>query len=90
MCLRLRETDAVRWIGAVRLPLALTVRPWADLYTGPERSLFWTVRLWAEGRAEPRVLSTDALRCFARANRLDRLRREIDVLVARAGAEERR
>ncbi len=75
---------AVRRIGEVRLPLAGPYRPRARLYRGPDGRLLWRVRLWEYDRPVRHLLSTSALRAFARANGLTALEAAIDDLVARA------
>ncbi|MCI4339936.1 MAG: hypothetical protein L3K06_00030 [Thermoplasmata archaeon] len=67
-----------RTIGRLRLPIALTVRPWATLYGLPDGRRYWCVRLWEEDRAVRRCFSTGYLVAFARLNRLDALRAEIE------------
>ncbi len=76
-----------RVLGAVRLPIAGPYRPWARLHVGPEGGLYWTVRLWDRDRARTFVASSEALRRFARVNRLGTVERAIDALLARARRE---
>jgi hypothetical protein len=68
----------------VCLPLAGPYRPHARLYRLSDGRLLWHVRLWEVDRAVPHVVSTDALRTFARLNRLPGLEAAIDALVRRA------
>ena len=72
-----------RKIGRLRLPISLTVRPWATLYELPDGRRFWCVRLWDVDRPVRRCLPTGYLLAFARLNRLDSLRAEIEELARR-------
>jgi hypothetical protein len=74
----------VRYVGALRLPLAGPYRPWVRLYSGPDGTAWWTVRLWEVDRAAIRIVSTATLTAFARANRLLRFLAEVEALQARA------
>jgi hypothetical protein len=76
----------VRKVGELRLPIAGPYRPRARLFRYPDGRLLWLVRLWEVDRAVPRLVSTDVLREFARANGLPWLRAELDALVERATA----
>jgi hypothetical protein len=69
-----------RRIGRLRLPIALTARPWATLYEMPDGTRLWCVRLWEEDRAVRRCFTTGYLIAFARLNGLDALRAEIEEL----------
>jgi hypothetical protein len=69
-----------RRIGRLRLPIALTARPWATLYEMRDGSRLWCVRLWDEDRAVRRCFTTAYLIAFARLNGLDALRAEIEEL----------
>ena len=71
-------------MGAFPLPIALAYRPRADLYAGPDGTLWWTVRLWETDRAEVRVLSTERLRRYAEESGLPGAVLAIDRLVGRA------
>ena len=72
-----------RRIGRLRLPIALTARPWATLYEMPDGTRLWCVRLWDEDRAVRRCFTTGYLIAFARLNRLDALRAEIEEIARR-------
>jgi hypothetical protein len=74
---------ATRRIGRLRLPIALTARPWATLYEMPDGTRLWCVRLWDEDRAVRRCFTTGYLIAFARLNGLDALRAEIEELARR-------
>lgn len=78
------STRRVRKVGELRLPIAGPYRPRARLYRYPDGRLLWLVRLWEVDRPVPHLVSTEAIREFARWNRLPRLRSEIDALVERA------
>jgi len=80
----------VRKIGELRLPIAGPYRPRARLFRYPDGRLLWLVRLWEYDRAVPYLLSTAALREFARINRLPRVRAEVDALVDRATSSHER
>lgn len=84
-----RTNLSVRWVGAVRLPLAGPYRPIAHLYSGPDGARWWTVRLWEHDRPRERILPEAALLAFAQANRLAGLADAIGRLLARARAEDR-
>ncbi|MGI0132647.1 MAG: hypothetical protein ACREDK_06105 [Thermoplasmata archaeon] len=79
-----RPAGRVRRIGRVRIPIALTVRPWATLYALPDGRRWWIVRLWEVDRPVPRVLTTTQLLVFARCSGLVEVTRAIDDLVERA------
>jgi len=53
----------------------------------PDGRLLWRIRLWEYDRVVVRIASTDALRTFARINRLPSIRTEIDRLVERASQD---
>jgi hypothetical protein len=72
-----------RSIGRVRLPIAGPYRPWAVLYELPDGRRLWSVRLWDLDRPVTRCLSTGTLLAFARLNRLDSVRSEIEAIAAR-------
>lgn len=76
----------VRRIGRVRLPLALTYRPWATLYVLPDGRRWWIVHLWEVDRPVPRLVATSTLLAFARrsglaevADAVERLARAADL-----------
>ena len=71
-------------LGRLRLPLTVVHRPWATLQRDPSGETYWTVRLWLTDRAVPTRVTTDALRTYARVNRLPALAAAIDGLLARA------
>ena len=78
------RTGRVRSVGFVRLPIAGPYRPRARLYVYPDGRLVWLLRLWEVDRAVPHLVSTEALRAFARCNDLPEVRAEVDALVERA------
>lgn len=79
----------MRKVGELRLPLAGPYRPRARLYRYPDGRLLWLVRLWEYDHAVPHLVSTAALREFARRNGLPRLRAEMDALLDRALSDRR-
>ena len=72
-----------RSIGRVRLPIAGPYRPWARLFELPDGRRLWCVRLWEVDRPVRRCFSTGVLIAFARLNRLDRLRSELEAVARR-------
>jgi hypothetical protein len=82
-----RTTSTTRpeaeYLGRVRVPITVAHRPWATLHRAPTGGTYWTVRLWATDRAVPTCVTTEALREYARVNRLRTLARSIDELLAR-------
>ena len=72
-----------RSLGRLRLPISLTVRPWATLFEMPDGRRLWCVRLWDEDRAVRRCFSTGYLIAFARLNGLGALRLEIEEIARR-------
>jgi hypothetical protein len=79
-----RKPSRVRLVGEVRLPLAGPYRPRARLYAWPDGELRWVVRVWEVDRVVVRSLDRDAVRIFARVNRLPALARDVDALLERA------
>ncbi|MCI4355496.1 MAG: hypothetical protein L3K06_09070 [Thermoplasmata archaeon] len=78
-----RRRPTPRTIGRIRLPIALTVRPWATLYELPDGTRLWCVRLWDVDRPVRRCFSTSYLIGFARLNGLESLRHEIQEVARR-------
>ena len=74
----------VRRVGRVRLPLALSYRPWATLYVLPDGRPWWVVRLWEGDRPVTRVVPTSALLRFARVNGHAAVARAVAELIASA------
>jgi len=68
----------VRALGRVRIPIAGPYRPWATLYRLPDGRRIWCVHLWELDRPVRRCFSTGLLVAFARLNRLEALRAEIE------------
>jgi hypothetical protein len=66
----------------VRVPLTLTVRPWATLYVLPDGRRWWCLRLRENGTVRTRCVSTDRLRSYARRNGLAQLERELGAALA--------
>jgi len=87
---RRRPRLSVRWIGELRLPLAVPYRPRARLYLYPDGRLLWHVRLWEYDRAVSHLVRTEVLRTFARINALPATLAEVDSLHRRGLAEARR
>lgn len=79
----LGEYRVVR-IGRVRVPITLTVAPWATLYRFPDGRLLWCLRLWDRERAATRCVSTPPLRGYVRESGFSALAAEIDELCERA------
>jgi hypothetical protein len=67
----------VRLRAQLRVPLTLSVRPWARLYELPNGRRCWIVRLWEHGEAVPHCLPTSALRRYARQSGLRQLEAEL-------------
>jgi hypothetical protein len=84
----LAETPAVpdgpRPVGRIRVPLGLHYMPWVTLYRFPDGRLEWCLHLWQVDRPVPTVVATRTLLRYARDNRLEALRAEIEGLLARA------
>jgi hypothetical protein len=78
------DLRSVRRIGRLRVPLTLHHAPWATLYRHPDGRTLWVLRLWMTDRAVRRVVSTRDLLAYATTNRLERLRAEVERLLARA------
>jgi len=68
---------AARLVGRVRVPVTLTVRPWARLYELPDGRRLWCVRLWEHGEVVTRCLAPSTLRRYARASGLRELERDL-------------
>jgi hypothetical protein len=67
-----------RPIARIRVPLTLTVQPWATLYRLPDGRLWWCLRLRDGGTVRTRCLTTERLRAYARLSRLPALERALD------------
>jgi len=77
-------------MARIRVPLTLTVRPWATLYRLPDGRRWWCVRLREDGTVRTRCVSTARLRAYARINGLRAMEEELDAALARlAGGESR-
>jgi len=81
-----RPAPGVVRLGRVRVPLSLTVRPWATLYRLPDGRTLWCVRLRDAGEIRTRCIGTDRLLAYARSSGLARLEREMLDLLGVAGA----
>jgi hypothetical protein len=73
-----RTPAGVRRIARVRVPITLTVRPWATLYRLPDGRRLWCLRLWEGEAPRRRCVSTERLRAYARASGLPGLERELE------------
>ena len=71
-------------LGRVRVPLGLQARPWATAYALPDGRVVWTIRLWDGDRAVSRVVGTETLRRYARANGLPDTDAALGAIAARA------
>lgn len=69
----LAPATRVRRIARVRVPLTLTVAPWATLYRLPDGRPLWCVRLWDGRTPRRRCVSTATLLAYARASGLPAL-----------------
>jgi len=65
-------------LARVRVPITLTVRPWARLYELPDGRRLWCLRLWEGERPRTRCVTTARLRAYARSSGLAELERAID------------
>lgn len=83
---RRRPTPSLRACGELRLPIAGPYRPRARLYRLPSGELRWLVRLWEVDRPVARLVPTETLLRFAKANDLPELARTLAALVAAAEA----
>jgi hypothetical protein len=71
-------TPPPRPVARIRVPLTLTVQPWATLYRLPDGRRWWCVRLRDGGLVQTRCVTTDRLRAYARVNRLREMERALD------------
>ncbi|HTT26538.1 MAG TPA: hypothetical protein VMH90_06225 [Thermoplasmata archaeon] len=74
-----------RPLARIRVPLTLTVQPWATLYRLPDGRRWWCLRLREDGEIRTRCVSTARLRAYARASRLPALEAAIDAALSRTG-----
>jgi|HubBroStandDraft_3_1064219.scaffolds.fasta_scaffold55914_2 hypothetical protein len=77
----------VRPLARLRVPLTLTVRPWATLYRLPDGRTLWCIRLPAHGVVVTRCVASHQLRTYARINGLAQMEHELDDALAGAGGE---
>lgn len=79
-------------IARVRVPLTLTVRPWATMYLLPDGRRIWCLRLRECGEVRRRCVPTDRLRRYARESGLDELEsaiEEAESIARRRGSDAR-
>lgn len=69
-----------RRLGRVRVPLTLTVRPWATLYELPDGRRLYCLRLWQDGAPRRRCVPPATLRRYAVQSGLSALRAELRAL----------
>jgi len=80
-----RPTRAVA-LARVRVPLTLTVAPWATLYRLPDGRRLWCLRLRdADGAVRTRCVAPDRLREYARRSRLPALLADLEAIDLRSG-----
>jgi hypothetical protein len=79
----LRRTRA---LARIRVPLTLTVQPWATLYRTPDGRRWWCIRLPEAGTVRTHCVSTERLRAYARMNRLAEMEHAIDEALAAKGS----
>ena len=69
----------------IRVPLTLTVRPWATLYRLPDGREIWCLRLRDDGEVRTRCVPTERLRSYARRSGLRTLEADLRRATKRRG-----
>jgi hypothetical protein len=82
------RSPRLRPLARVRVPLTLTVQPWATLYQLPDGRRWWCIRLREDGIVRTRCVPTERLRAYARRNRLPALEEALDRAIAASGGPE--
>jgi hypothetical protein len=78
------DRPPVRRVASVRVPLTLTICPWATLYEFPDGRLLWCLRLPGVSGVRTRCIGSEALRRYARESGLTRLERGVSRALAKA------
>jgi hypothetical protein len=81
---RTERSTTVRPLARLRVPLTLTVQPWATLYELPDGRRWWCLRLREDGVVRTRCVPTERLRAYAHRNGLRAMEAALDDALAHA------